>query len=168
MGIDPQALAQFDIAMTAATLKLAREISGGQFEPNSLSRYNDITPQRVDPAQALRILAWTPFPEAYFNDLMPKHPSYGMMKAELAKLRAATKSLLTRKLPTANRFKEGKSDPRISRVRDRMQDMGFLTSEESSVEPEFSDTLDAALSAALKKFQKSSSSVRPALLIWRL
>lgn len=155
VGIDPQALAQFDIAMTAATLKLAREISGGQFEPNSLSRYNDITPQRVDPAQALRILAWTPFPEAYLNDLMPKHPSYGMMKAELAKLRASNQKPPYEKIADGKPVKEGKSDPRISRVRDRMQDMGFLTSEESSVEPEFSDTLDAALSAALKKFQKS-------------
>ena len=77
LGTDFQALAQFDIAMTAATLKLAREISGGQFEPNLLSRYNDITPERVDAGQALEVLAWTPFPEAYLNNLMPKHPNYG-------------------------------------------------------------------------------------------
>jgi murein L,D-transpeptidase YcbB/YkuD len=155
VGIDPQALAQFDIAMTAATLKLAREISGGQFEPNSLSRYNDITPQRVDPAQALKTLAWTPFPEAYLIDLMPKHPSYGLMKAELARLRANNQKPPYEKIAEGKPVKEGKSDPRISLVRDRMQDMGFLTSEESYAEADFEDTLDAGLSAALKKFQKS-------------
>lgn len=155
VGIDPQALAQFDIAMTAATLKLAREISGGQFEPNSLSRYHDITPQRVDPAQALKILAWTPFPEAYLNDLMPKHPSYGQMKAELAKLRASNQKPPYEKIAEGKPVKEGKSDPRISLVRDRMQDMGFLASGESYVEAGFENTLDAGLSAALKKFQKS-------------
>ena len=155
VGIDPQQLAQFDIAMTAATLKLAREISGGQFEPNSLSRYNDITPERVDAGQALKILAWTPFPEAYLNDLMPKHPSYGLMKAELVRLRASNQKPPYEKIAEGKPVKEGKSDPRISLVRDRMQDLGFLSSEEGSVEPEFSDTLDADLSAALKKFQKS-------------
>ncbi len=155
VGIDPQSLAQFDIAMTAATLKLAREISGGQFEPNSLSRYNDITPERVDPGHALKILAWTPFPEAYLKDLMPKHESYGLMKAELAKLRASNQKPPYEKIAEGKPVKAGKSDPRISLVRDRMQDMGFLSSEESHVEPEFSSTLDEDLSAALKKFQKS-------------
>lgn len=155
VGVDPQQLAQFDIAMTAATLKLAREISGGQFEPNSLSRYNDITPERVDASQALKILAWTPFPEAYLNDLMPKHPSYGLMKAELAKLRASNQKPPYEKIAEGKPVKEGKSDPRISLVRNRMQDMGFLTSGESFAEADFENTLDAGLSAALKEFQKS-------------
>ena len=155
VGIDPQQLAQFDIAMTAAALKLAREISGGQFEPNSLSRYNDITPERVDVSQALKVLAWTPYPESYLKDLMPKHPSYGLMKAELAKLRASNQKPPYEKIAEGKPVKLGKSDPRISLVRDRMQDMGFLSSEESKVEPEFSEILDADLSAALKKFQKS-------------
>jgi murein L,D-transpeptidase YcbB/YkuD len=155
VGIDPQGLAQFDIAMTAATLKLAREISGGQFEPNSLSLYNDITPERVDAGQALRVLAWSPFPEAYLKDLMPKHKSYGLMKAELAKLRASNQKPAYEKIAEGKPVKAGKSDPRISLVRGRMQDLGLLSSEENYVDPEFSETLDADLSAALKKFQKS-------------
>jgi L,D-transpeptidase YcbB len=152
LSTDPQDLAKFDIAMTAATLKLAREISGGQFEPNSLSRYNDITPERVDAGQALKILAWSPFPEAYLKDLVPKHPSYGLMKTELAKLRASNQKPAYKKIAEGKPVKAGKSDPRISLVRDRMQDLGFLSSE---VEPEFAETLDAELSVALKKFQKS-------------
>jgi murein L,D-transpeptidase YcbB/YkuD len=155
LSTDPQDLAKFDIAMTAATLKLAREISGGQFEPDSLSLYNDIKPERVDAGQALKILAWSPFPEAYLKDLMPKHESYGLMKAELAKLRANKQKPAYEKIVEGKPVKAGKSDPRISLVRDRMQDMGFLSSEESYVEPEFSSTLDEGLSAALKKFQKS-------------
>ena len=155
LSTDPQDLAKFDIAMTAATLKLAREISGGQFEPNSLSRYNDITPERVDAGQALKILAWSPFPEAYLKDLVPKHPSYGLMKAELAKLRASNQKPAYKKIAEGKPVKAGKSDPRISLVRDRMQDLGFLSSEEAYVELEFAETLDTELSAALKKFQKS-------------
>ena len=155
LSTDPQDLAKFDIAMTAAAVKLAREISGGQFEPNSLSRYNDITPERVDAAQALKILAWSPFPEAYLKDLIPKHESYRLMKAELAKLRASNQKPAYEKIAEGKPVKAGKSDPRVSLVRDRMQDLGFLSSEESYVEPEFADTLDADLSTALKKFQKS-------------
>lgn len=155
LSTDPQDLAKFDIAMTAATLKLAREISSGQFEPNSLSRYNDITPERADAGQALKILAWSPFPEAYLKDLVPKHPSYGLMKAELAKLRASNQKPAYKKIAKGKPVKAGKSDPRISLVRDRMQDLGFLSSEEAYVELEFAETLDTELSAALKKFQKS-------------
>jgi L,D-transpeptidase YcbB len=155
LSTDPQDLAKFDIAMTVAALKLAREISGGQFEPNSLSRYHDITPERVDAGQALKILAWSPFPEAYLKDLMPKHESYGLMKAELAKLRASNQKPAYKKIAEGKPVKAGKSDPRISLVRDRMQDLGFLSSEEAYVEPEFSNTLDTELSSALKKFQKS-------------
>lgn len=155
LGAQTQNVAQFDIAMTAAALKLAREISGGQFEPNSLSRYNDITPERVDAAQALKILAWSPFPEAYLNDLMPKHPSYSLMKAELAKLRASNQKPAYEKIAEGKPVKAGRSDPRISLVRDRMQDLGFLSSEEGKVEPEFANTLDTELSAAMKRFQKS-------------
>ena len=155
VGIDPQSLAQFDISMTAATLKLARQISGGQFDPNRLSLYNDIKPERVDAAEALRVLAWIPFPEFYLNDLMPKHPSYALMKAELAKLRASNTKPPYEKIAEGKSVKVGNSDPRISVVRDRMQDMGFLSGEKSAIEPELANTLDEDLSAALKKFQKS-------------
>ena len=156
LSADPQELAQFDIAMTAATLKLAREISSGQFEPNRLSRYNDITPERVDVGQVLKVMAWTPFPEAYLNNLMPKHEAYGQMKAELAKLRASRIKPAYEKIAEGKSVKAGGSDPRILVVRDRMQAMGFLGNEEAAVEPELSSKLDADLSAALKKFQKSA------------
>jgi murein L,D-transpeptidase YcbB/YkuD len=106
LSTDHQSLAQFDIAMTAATLKLAREISGGQFEPNLLSRYNDITPERVDASQALKVLAWTPFPEAYLNNLIPKHPNYGLMKAELAKLRASKTKPAYEKIAEGNQSRQ--------------------------------------------------------------
>jgi L,D-transpeptidase YcbB len=155
LGTDFQALAQFDIAMTAATLKLAREISGGQFEPNLLSRYNDITPERVDTGQALKVMAWTPFPEAYLNNLVPKHSAYGLMKTELAKLRANKIKPPYEKIAEGKSVKAGGSDPRVALVRDRMQDLGFLGSEEGTIEPGLSNKLDAELSAALKKFQKS-------------
>ena len=62
---------------------------------------------------------------------MPKHPSYGLMKAELAKLRASNQKPPYEKIAEGKPVKAGKSDPRISLVRDRMQDMGFLSSEES-------------------------------------
>ncbi|MGB8316296.1 MAG: L,D-transpeptidase family protein [Aestuariivirga sp.] len=156
VGIDPQALAQFDISMTAAALKLARQISGGQFEPNRLSLYNDITPERVDPAQALKVLAWTPFPEAYLNDLMPKHAAYALMKAELAKLRASNSRPPFEKVAEGKTVKLGKSDPRVATVRDRMRELGFLAGEQANVDPEIAATLDADLSAALKQFQKSA------------
>lgn len=155
VGIDPQSLAQFDISMTAAALKLARQISGGQFDPNRLSLYNDIEPERVDASEALRVLAWIPFPDLYLNDLMPKHPSYALMKAELAKLRASNSKPHYEKIAEGKSVKVGSSDPRISVVRNRLRDLEFLSGEKSAIGPELADTLDEDLSAALKRFQKS-------------
>ena len=77
------------------------------------------------------------------------------MKAELAKLRADKQKPPYEKIAEGKSVKEGKADPRISLVRDRMQDMGFLASGENYVEADSENTLDADLSAALKKFQKS-------------
>ena len=149
VGTDSQKLAQFDIAMTASALKMARQISGGQFEPNRLSLYNDITPQRVDAKTAMNVLAWSPFPEVYLSNLAPKNPVYEMMKAELAKLRASKPDAAPVKIADGKPVKLGRSDPRIVSVRLRLTDLGFGDEFISSGD----DMLDSDLAAGLKKFQ---------------
>jgi murein L,D-transpeptidase YcbB/YkuD len=152
VGNDPQKLAQFDIAMTAAALKMARQISGGQFEPNRLSLYNDITPERVDASVALKVLAYSPYPDDYLRDLAPKNPAYAAMKAELAKLRANKSPAAGAPIAEGKTVKLGRSDPRIVGVRQRMAALSFLDDQS----PAGDDLLDSDLSDALKKFQASA------------
>lgn len=151
IGSDPQKLAQFDIAVTAVALKMARQISGGQFEPNRLSLYNDITPERVDAKTALKVLAYSPYPDAYLRDLAPKNPVYAAMKAELAKLRANRSPTAQTPIAGGKTVKLGRSDPRLVSVRQRMVALGFL--DDSTLVDD--DLLDTDLSNALKKFQAS-------------
>lgn len=155
LGRDREKLAQFDIAMTAAALKLALHISGGQFEPNRLSLYNDIKTEPVDAAKALRVLALSPYPAEYLRDLAPKHPAYAIMKAELAKLRASEETVIYEKIPEGKPVKIGGLDPRMPMVRQRMVALGFLSAQEANVEAAFALELDLTLSDALKKYQAS-------------
>src|SRR3546814_17626898 len=71
--------------------------------------------------------------DLYLNDLMPKHPSYGLMKAELAKLRANNQKPPYEKIAQGKTVKAGKSDQRIPLVRNRMEHLGFMSSEERRV-----------------------------------
>ena len=151
IGSDPQSLAQFDIALTAVALKMARQISGGQFDPNRLSLYNDITPERVDAKTALNVLAYSTYPDAYLRDLAPKNPVYAAMKAELAKLRAGRPATSGQPIADGKTVKLGRADPRIIPVRQRMAALSFL--EDPTLAGD--DLLDSDLSDALKKFQAS-------------
>jgi L,D-transpeptidase YcbB len=152
VGTDPQKLAQFDIAMTASALKLARQISGGQFDPNRLSLYNDIKPDRVDASVAMNVLAWSPFPDAYLGNLEPKNPAYAIMKAELAKLRASKAGTIATKVAEGKPVKLGRTDARIIAVRTRLNELNFGDGSASTED----DMLDSDLAENLKKFQASA------------
>ncbi len=146
----PQELAQFDVALTVAALKMALEISGGQFDPNRLSLYNDITPERVNASTALNVLAYSPYPDAYLRDLAPKNPAYAAMKSELAKLRANGSPVVT-PIAEGKTVKLGRADARIIALRERMVALNFLDKSQATDD----DLLDTDLSLALKKFQAS-------------
>jgi murein L,D-transpeptidase YcbB/YkuD len=69
-------LARLDLGLTAAALHYARQASGGRLTPNRLTSYDDITPEPVNLDQAIKVLAWSPFPVAYLRNLQPQHPAY--------------------------------------------------------------------------------------------
>jgi L,D-transpeptidase YcbB len=146
---DSLKLAAFDIGLTAKTLKYAREISGGQFDPARLSLYYDIKTSPVAADGVLKVLAFTPFVENYLSNLAPSQPQYAIFKEALGKIGNAEQTIV--QIAEGQRVKTGKTDPRIPAVRARLQALGFI-----SVEDEVSSNdqlLDKALSQSLKKFQ---------------
>ena len=149
---DAASAARFDIELTAAALEYAHDISGGQFDPRKLSQYNDIVPEWAPAAKSIKVLAYSPFPDAYMKDLAPHIAAYGEMKAALAKLRkgeAGDKAFVP--IPTGKRIKLGQADSRLPALRERLA--GLMN------RPELDDgtsMLDSDLADALKEFQASA------------
>jgi murein L,D-transpeptidase YcbB/YkuD len=153
---NPEKLAQFDVGLTAAVLKYARHVSGGQFEANRLSLYHDLPSQRIAPNVALKVLAWTPYPEAYLASLHPTHEAYAALKAALALAGNPAVTVPAIQIPQGKRVKPGRRDARMELVRVRLQSLDLLAPADALVAPEDADLLDPALSDALKAFQKSA------------
>ncbi|MBI2718265.1 MAG: L,D-transpeptidase family protein [Rhizobiales bacterium] len=148
---DSATLARLDIGITAMALKYARDASGGAFDPRRLSRYNDVTPGRVEAAQAMRVLAYSPFPDSYLAGLQPQHPAYQAMKKALAELRREAGDRTFVAIARGKKVKLGQSDARIPEVRRRLAGLGATV-------PAGPDplVLDDGLSAALKDLQKKA------------
>jgi len=132
-------------------LKYAREASGGQFDPRRLSRYHDITPERVAPGDAMSMLAKTFFPARYLQNLQPQHRAYGIMKAELAELRKEQDKEAFTPIAKGPRVKLGESESRIPAVRKRLASLSG-----GAISDVTDDLFDSDLSEALAKFQKTA------------
>lgn len=150
-------LARLDLGLTAMALKYARHISGGRLIPNRLTKYNDLTPDAVNPAVAAKVLAWSPFPLEYLKSLQPTHPAFELFKAELASKRALLHVAESEAIPPGKRVKPGDADDRLSLVRHHLERLGYLTA--ASAPPADAATgpvLDPEMSEALKAFQNEA------------
>ena len=150
---DQAAMARLDIDLSAAALRYAHDASGGQFDPALLSRYHDLQPPWVAPAQAIRVVANSPFAADYLKGLNPTHPAYVAMKKALAELRAEQAKPSANPIEDGDLVKKGASDPRIPAVRSRLAELGFSATPADDAEP---DVLDAELSVQLRLFQKQA------------
>ena len=149
---DPAKVARFDVAMTVATLKYARHLSGGQFDPNRLSLYNDIKPQTVAADAAMKIIGYSPFPEPYIAGLAPSHPQYGVFKKALAEVAGNGKVLAV--IADGEIIKPGKTDERVPAIRARLQGLGITVADlDSKTDPKL---FDKKLSNSLRNFQSAS------------
>jgi len=148
---DGASLARLDLGLTAMALKYARHASGGQFDPRRLSRYNDVTPAPVSIGKALKVLAWSPFPDAYLKSLQPSHPAYAAMKAALADLRKSQGDEPPVLIEDGQRVKTGQKDARIVALRQRLEELGYSLA--AAEEPE---VLDDSVAESLMAYQKSA------------
>jgi murein L,D-transpeptidase YcbB/YkuD len=151
---DQAAMARLDIDLFAASLRYARDLSGGLFDPRKLSLYHDVVPRPVAPDQAARLVAWSPFVVEYLTSLQPAHPAYAAMKAALAELRTAREPGAVTLIPDGPLVRPGSSDARIPAVRARLAERGFGDGVlPTGADPEL---LDENLSVQLRLFQTST------------
>jgi L,D-transpeptidase YcbB len=149
---DGLGLAQFDLGLTVAAITYAMHQSGGAYEPERLSAYHDVKPERVSPETALRVLAYSPYPAAYLQGLAPSHPAYRALKEELAAL-SADKPANAEPFPDGKRVRIGQKDVRVLLLRERLSKAGFLSAVENDVADDKVIVLDKTLAKALKRFQ---------------
>ncbi len=145
----PVKIARFDIAMTVAAVKYARQLSGGQFDPNRLSLYNDIKPQAVAADAVMKVIGYSPFPETYFASLVPTHPQYAIFKKALAETVDGGKKLNV--IADGPDVKVGDADERIPAIRTRLQGLGISVADlDGKADPK---VLDKKLSKSLRNLQ---------------
>ena len=149
---DAGRLARLDVGLTIAALHFARHLSAGQFEPNRLSLYNDMRPEPVNGDDALKAISAATADDlsAYFDSLLPKLPQYAQLKQALAVLDKGEAIPFT-PIPTGAVVKPGKTDPRIPALRERLEQLGFIKTQD--VPPADIHTLDQDLVIALMAFQ---------------
>jgi murein L,D-transpeptidase YcbB/YkuD len=152
LGADADKLAKFEIQLTAAALKYARNISGGQFDPNRLSRYHDMKPESANPDTTLTGLVGATDPAVFLQDQAPKNPQYTIFKSALAKLNEAASGPVS-PIALGPAIKRGKSDDRLLAVRERLVQLGFLAKDAET--PADANVLDDELAIALMAMQTS-------------
>lgn len=153
LGTDANKLAKFDVELTAAALKYSHDISGGQFDPNRLSRYNDMKVEYANPDASLSGLADAVDPSAYLQGLAPKIPQYAIFKSALAALNAASGNSVSPIAP-GQLVKRGKSDDRLPAVRERLMQLGFIAKDAPA--PSDAKVLDNDLAIALMAMQTAN------------
>ncbi len=151
-GAQPAVLAQQDILMTEALLRLGYHLSFGKVDAESFdAQWNfartlderDIA-GRIEDALASNDI------HARIEALKPTHRLYGALKRELARYRAAENAPAPAPVPAGPSLKPGASDPRVPLIRARLVASGDLATDAAAA----SDAYDAALEAAVRGFQQ--------------
>lgn len=150
-GDDPMAMARLDIELTASAISYARHASGGQFDPRRLSAYNDVVPPWVAAKQAVKVLAWSPYPAEYLASLHPKIDAYAKLRAALAESRKTVTEAKPDPIPDGRLIRIGQPDERMPEIRRRLAERGFEPAPDYI--PADPLVLDTEFSARLKAFQ---------------
>ena len=117
-GASPEAVAQADVALSAAVVAYAMQASGARINPRALSNDVSAKPEVADPAFALKSVAAADDPDAVLAAFNPPQPGYRALRDALAGLRAQSTNTASRFAPGPV-LKLGMSDPRVPLIRAR-------------------------------------------------
>ncbi|MEM7525004.1 MAG: L,D-transpeptidase family protein [Pseudomonadota bacterium] len=122
----PAAVAAAEVALTAAFLKYARDVSSGVLEPRTVDRELHIWPERPDELVLLSALRRAPKTDDFLRGLAPAHPEYGRLIEELRTLSAAAPDLWGDPVSAGRTMRLGETGPRIAEMRARLIAMGDM------------------------------------------
>jgi len=148
---DAAALAERDLMLTDALVRLAYHLRFGKANPREL--YPDWNFSRslgaIDPVRTLETAIASESLEATVEQFAPQLPIYGRLRGALARHRAIEASGGWPRVPPGPTLEPGMQDPRIARLRERLAASGDYEGP-AGAEP---DRFDAALEAAVRGFQ---------------
>ncbi|MFB2532454.1 murein L,D-transpeptidase [Paracoccus sp. p3-h83] len=137
-----------EVALMAAFLSYARDLSSGQLDPAKVDGgiVRDIT--RPDPAALLAALQAADSPQSFFRSLIPADPAYAVLLAEKLRLEGALVQGEPPKVPRGT-AQPGQGGATVTALHDRLAALGYLP-------PARQPVLDEALTAAITAFQTDS------------
>ncbi len=140
-----QALAVFDVRLTAALIRLGRDVAGGRIDPRGISRLWKA--QREMPDLAVTLAASRDDVSQWLTSIQPRHPEYVALMRGLAALQGAEAKGGWPSVPRLG-VSRGAVHPGVAVLRKRLAASGDLGS--ASLD---GNRYDASLEAAVRVFQ---------------
>ena len=144
-----RALAERELLLTDAYLRLAYHLHFGKADPRSLQRGWNFarTLDGADPAARLAGLLAAPDPAASLEELAPRLSAYRDLRGALARLRQVEQRGGWPRITDGPKLERGATGPRVRQLRERLRTSGELA--DGAADAEFDD----ALEAAVRRFQ---------------
>jgi murein L,D-transpeptidase YcbB/YkuD len=149
----PGDLAEIDLRLSDAFLRLAADLRSGAVNPELLYSDCEIDIPEVDLAATLESALAAGHVRQALAELAPAHAGYKALKTALAQARALAARGGWPAVPEGPPQKPGKRGERVAALRARLEASGELAP--SASPPEARDLFDAPLQAALVQFQES-------------
>jgi L,D-transpeptidase YcbB len=145
-----RALAQRELLLTDALVRLAYHLYFGKADPRALSGGWNFarTLDGLDPLTALTALVEAPDPAAALENLAPRLPMYRDLRSALEQLRSIERVGGWRTIAPGPKLELGASGAPVIQLRDRLRASGDLAADADDP-----IRFDAALEAALRRFQ---------------
>lgn len=149
---NPKGAADFDVALSLATLRYTSSLYRGRINPRSVDFGFSIDPKKVDLPALVQKIAQSDRPGDIVEAMEPKLPVYQGLKEALARYRALAKDAKPPRLAFPAKFTPGMSHKDIPALRHWLLALGDLR----EVKPDTaeSDHYDPELVAAVKSFQE--------------
>lgn len=124
---DIEALARFEMALSARVLRYVRDVHGGRVDPNRISGYHHFEAKPFDPEAVLAELADSGEVSAFLRAKAPQNAHYRALQVELDALRALDDDEIV--VAPGTFIRPGESDselPKLLTLIERQADPAFL------------------------------------------
>ena len=149
-GLNPDQLAEAELALTRTVLKYARHAKGGRAQVGKLgSQFTDPIPL-PEPASILDGLVKSPDRADYLRKLHPQHPEFEALRRKLAELRNSSGTPAQAHLPDGPILRKGIAHPSVAILR---KSLGLESQAQTGAGPA---PFDQGLEDAVKKFQRAN------------
>lgn len=153
-GAQPDRWAQFDLALSAATLRFITHLHYGRIDPKAAGFDIAVSADRIDRLALLEELRGSLDPKTIFASIEPPYEHYQLLKGTLTRYRLLALEPGLTELPafSVRSIKAGEPYAGAAQLRRLLVALGDLPARQAA--PDTDVTLDPALVAGLKRFQE--------------